>query len=201
MHQPFPTDRYVVRVRRLADLSQRDLAEVVGVPPSTIQRIETARGAVSVGMLVRVLDVAGLRLTVVDHKGLEVHPVAEDVIRDNAGRRFPAHLDVDPPDLVPPLRRLMPRYDRAPARGWYRQRPERDRLRTRQGVPEDHPTVTDIVTRDQELARERIARRRALAATLPTWDECECDTACWLGTTCEPECLCQCEPEQLLAPA
>jgi hypothetical protein len=24
--------------------------------------------------------------------------------------------------------------------------------------------------------------------------ECECETACWLGTACEVDCVCQCEP-------
>lgn len=193
MQHSFPTDRYVVRVRRLADLSQRDLAEVVSISASTIQRVETAQHDLGVGAFVGILGVAGLRLAVVDHSGQEVDPVPVDVIRDNAGRRFPAHLDVDPPDLVPPLRRLMPRYDRPPARGWYRQRPERDRLRSLTGEPMDHPTAEDLAIREAELVRERTRPR---AAGPSSWEdyECDCDTECWLGTTCEPDCPCQCEP-------
>lgn len=196
MKQPFPTDRYVVRVRRIADLSQRDLAEVLGMSASTIQRAETGQNDLSVGALVGILGVAGLRLAVVDHLGREVDPVPVDVVRDNAGRRFPAHLDVDPPDIVPPLRRLMPRYDRLPARGWYRQRTERDRLRALAGEPADHPTTEELATRDAELARERIRPRVVDPAS---WEEseCECDTGCWLGTVCEPDCPCQCEPGPL----
>lgn len=200
MEQEFAADRYIVRVRRLADLSQRGLADALGVSKSFVDRVESGSGNLGVTTFVRMLDLAHLRLAVVDRDGYEVEPVAEDVVRDNAGRRFPAHLDVDPPDLVPSLRRLMPRYDRPPARGWYRQRPERDRLRARVGDPGDHPTVSELALREVELARERAARRRAVR---PAWTlaECECDTACWVGTTCEADCPCQCEPEQLVEPA
>lgn len=191
--QPFPTDRYAVRIRRLADLSQRDLAHRVGISRSVIQRIESARGDVSVGAFVKMLAVVDLRLVVVDRDGHEVEPVSDELVRDNAGRRFPAHLDVDPPDVVPPLRRLMPRYDRPPARGWYRHRPERDRLRAVAGHPGDHPTLTELAVRDDErarLRREEAARRRPPVWTL---EDCECETECWLGTACVPDCPCQCE--------
>jgi HTH-type transcriptional regulator/antitoxin HipB len=193
MQHSFPTDLYVVRARRLADLSQRGLAELLDISASTIQRVETAQHDLGVGAFVGILGVAGLRLAVVDHLGREVDPIPVDVVRDNAGRRFPAHLDVDPPDLVPPLRRLMPRYDRPPARGWYRQRPERDRLRGVAGEPPDHPTVDQLSIREAELARDRVGPRVRDSSSWEN-DECDCDTECWLGTTCERDCPCQCEP-------
>lgn len=196
MPEDFAADRYVVRVRRHADLSQRDLAEVLGVSKSFVERVESARNDIAAKTLSRVLGVAGLRLAVLDGNGHEVEPVADDTVRDNAGRRFPAHLDVDPPDVVPPLRRLLPRYDRPPARGWYRLRPERDRLRRTRGMPADHPTIHELAGRSRQSARERLlaARSRWVSAEWPKWAECECDTACWLGTSCATECTCQCEP-------
>ncbi len=93
--------RYVVRVRRRADLSQRELAGVLGVSPATVARIETGRTLPSAALLARVLALAGLRLAVVDESGLEVPPVDGREVRDNAGRRFPGHLEVLPPTRSP----------------------------------------------------------------------------------------------------
>ncbi|MBB2985136.1 helix-turn-helix domain-containing protein [Terracoccus luteus] len=232
--------RMVMRVRRLADLSQRDLAARVGLSPSTIARIETGQGAVSVGLFGRLLAVAGLRLLVCaadedpgaereparqgagsrgsnpdadphwrpgskpgpgsgpgsePGRGERVWPVPADGVRDNGGRRFPAHLDVDPPDEVPALRRLMPRYDRPPAKGWYRHRPERDRRRAREGTPADHPTAAELRAR-QARRRENERRLRAmLAAAAPPAPECTCLDGCHEVAACLPRCPCQCEPD------
>ncbi len=186
--------RLVVRVRRMADLSQRDLAARLGTSPSTVARIETGSCSVSVGLLMRILQVGGLRLAAVGGDGVAVTPVAADVLRDNGGRRFPAHLDVDPPAAVPKLRRLMPRRDRPPAKGWYRQRPLRDDLRRVEGVPTDHPTHAEV--REVE-ARERDQRARLrllLARAAPAPPECTCPTSCLLDAGCRPACPCQCEP-------
>ncbi|MBB2986923.1 helix-turn-helix domain-containing protein [Terracoccus luteus] len=222
--------RMVMRVRRLADLSQRDLAARVGLSPSTIARIETGHGAVSVGLFGRLLAVAGLRLLVCSadedptperqpahhgagshrpgpgegpgsgsgsdpERGERVRPVPADGVRDNGGRRFPAHLDVDPPDEVPALRRLMPRYDRPPAKGWYRHRPERDRRRAREGTPADHPTAAELRAR-QARRRENERRLRAmLAAAAPPAPECTCLDGCHEVAACLTRCPCQCEPD------
>ncbi|RKT77605.1 HTH-type transcriptional regulator/antitoxin HipB [Terracoccus luteus] len=219
--------RMVMRVRRLADLSQRDLAARVGLSPSTIARIETGQGAVSVGLFGRLLAVAGLRLLVCaadedagagrepagqgagsrgpapgsgqdegpQSRGERVWPVPADGVRDNGGRRFPAHLDVDPPDEVPALRRLMPRYDRPPAKGWYRHRPERDRRRAREGTPADHPTAAELRAR-QARRRENERRLRAmLAAAAPLAPECTCLDGCHEVAACLTGCPCQCEPD------
>ncbi|HET8987237.1 MAG TPA: DNA (cytosine-5-)-methyltransferase, partial [Humibacillus sp.] len=160
MDDDFDVARLVVRVRRMADLSQRDLAAQLGMSPSTVARIETGGCSVSVGLLSRILGFAGLRLAAVGADGTPVAPVAVDALRDNAGRRFPAHLDVDPPDQVPQLRQLMPRRDRAPAKGWYRQRTQRDERRAEDGVPPDHPTLRDLRAAAE---RERAHRRRVRA--------------------------------------
>src|SRR4051812_42495796 len=86
--------RYVVRARRRADLSQRELAAAVGSSQSAIGRIERGSVQPTVGSLAAMLGLAGLKLVVVDARGHEVAPASADVVRDNQGRRFPAHLDV-----------------------------------------------------------------------------------------------------------
>lgn len=194
MDDAFDASRYVVRARRLADLSQRELAERLGLSRAAVGRLESARGRIAVDTLVRVLAIAGLRLAVLDSAGRQVDPVPRDVLRDNAHRRFPAHLDVAPPDEVPPLRALMPRYDRAPAKGWYRLRPERDRLRVEAAATTDHPTLRDLDERAQRSARERRRIVRLLRAAAPPVPSCTCPTRCWVGGGCVVTCSCQCEP-------
>ena len=121
-----PLDGYVARVRRIADLSQRELAKQVGVGQATVARWESG-GSMPVDALTRVLRLAGLRLQVVDEQGDVVPPFDAGAVRDNAGRRFPAHLDVVAPDRRPLNRGAGPRYDRAEPQGWYALRSTRDR--------------------------------------------------------------------------
>lgn len=91
---PFTVDGYVRRVRRQADLSQRELGRVAGVHPSTIGRIESGELVPSLAVFRRLLGVAGLRLVVVDADGRVVMPMETwDDTRDGAERRYPAHLD------------------------------------------------------------------------------------------------------------
>src|SRR6476620_5525816 len=122
------TGRFVMRVRWLADLSQRDLAERLRSSQSAVARLESGNAQVTVSAFVGVLRQAGLRLAVLDAEGREVAPVPADTVRDNQGRRFPAHLDVAPPDEVPWERWAFPRYDRPEAQGWYHLRDTRDDL-------------------------------------------------------------------------
>ena len=203
---------HVLRARRQADLSQRELAEAVGVSHSTIARIEAGHLDPSVDLFGRIIAIGGLRVAVVDDVGVEARPVPEDVVRDNAGRRFPAHLDVQPPDLVPPARWQFPRYDRKPPRAWYHRRAQRDVLRdgaSPAGVG-DHPTLDELEARRIFLreARRRAAararqRRRPDPASAPgvtagaagsNPHECQCDTPCWISRSCVENCACQCEP-------
>jgi transcriptional regulator with XRE-family HTH domain len=196
MDDDFDVARLVMRVRRMADLSQRDLAARLGMSPSTVARIETGGCSVSVGLLSRILWFAGLRLEAVGADGAAVSPVAVDTLRDNGGRRFPSHLDVDLPDQVPMLRQLMPRRDRPPAKGWYRQREHRDELRAQNGVPPDHPTVRDLRAAAE---RERAHRRRVralLAQAAPPAPTCTCSIDCLMTPGCPPGCRCQCEPRR-----
>jgi transcriptional regulator with XRE-family HTH domain len=84
----------VRRARRIADLSQRQMAKAAGVGASTIGGIENDTLTPSVQLLKRVLAVAGLYLVVVDGSGHVVQPMGDwDDTRDGADRRYPAHLD------------------------------------------------------------------------------------------------------------
>src|SRR6478736_1008416 len=89
---PKQVGRITARVRRLADLSQRELAAKVMLSPASVARVESGAGLPSLTTLCRIVEVAGLRLAVLDAQGNEALPVSEDAVRDNQGRRFPAHL-------------------------------------------------------------------------------------------------------------
>jgi transcriptional regulator with XRE-family HTH domain len=83
------------KVRRLADLSQRELARAARVSPSTVARIESGALAPSLDTLLRLLAVAKLVLVVTDEQGQVVQPMRLwDDTRDGAERHYPAHLDL-----------------------------------------------------------------------------------------------------------
>ncbi|HEU5008637.1 MAG TPA: helix-turn-helix transcriptional regulator [Jatrophihabitantaceae bacterium] len=82
------------RVRRTADLSQRELAKYADVSSSTIGDIEAGSATPSLAVLQRILNAANYQLVVVDASGRLVLPLQVwDEVADLAGRRFPAHLD------------------------------------------------------------------------------------------------------------
>lgn len=85
----------VRQVRRLADLSQRELAKKIGVSHSTISRLEAGRLVPSVATLLRILEAADLVLVVADAEGRVVEPLRIwDETRDGGEKAFPAHLDL-----------------------------------------------------------------------------------------------------------
>ncbi|MGH3346792.1 MAG: helix-turn-helix transcriptional regulator [Nocardioides sp.] len=115
----------VRRIRRILDVSQRELAEELGVAQATVARWETGIVSPDLETVVYLADLAGLRLALVDADGAPVEPMADHALRDRAGRRFPAHLDGRDLGLVP-IRFLH--------RGVYR-----DLFRRHLGTPPDHP--------------------------------------------------------------
>lgn len=186
----FDGGRYIVRARRLADLSQRELAEDLGLSRATIGRLESGASRVDTTTLSVILRRAGLRLAVVDRDGHEVRPVPSDVLRDNADRRFPGHLDVRPPQDAP-SDRVHPRRGVRQARGWFEQRPSREERRDHTGIPADHPTVSGL-REDRVAAYWRgVAAAEARRAAEPE-PQCSCFDACF-ERACLTECPCQCE--------
>jgi len=89
-----PVSGMVRRVRRTADMSQRELADATGLSAALIGAIETGDRTPSLRALQRILGAAGFHLEVVDRGGHVVLPleVWQDT-EDGAGRRYPAHLD------------------------------------------------------------------------------------------------------------
>jgi HTH-type transcriptional regulator/antitoxin HipB len=198
MSARFSADRYVVRARRIADLSQRELAERLGVARSVVGRMETGEVAPTAEMLSAVLALGGLRLVVVDANGVLVDPVPADVARDNAGRRYPAHLDVNPVEMAPADYGWRPRHERHAPKAWFQLRQERDRRRRNQKPTPDHPTVADLEAYRRMIFEEKAARMRAHAAARaaaePPLAPCWCELECEESGPCVPSCSCQCEP-------
>ncbi|MFF2494517.1 helix-turn-helix domain-containing protein [Agromyces sp. NPDC058064] len=186
----------VLRVRRAADLSQRELAAALGIGQSTIARLETGRSDPRVGELERVLAVAGMRLAVVDAANEPVAPVPFDELRDHGGRRSPAHLDARPPHDPPWLRLAEPRYDRPEPGVWFHHRRRRDERRSELGIgaEHDHPTAHELRSHHARSQAERLeqARRRGLRDSIRL-DDCVCIEACWHDGECAAECACACD--------
>jgi HTH-type transcriptional regulator/antitoxin HipB len=194
MDDAFDGAAYVRRVRRLADLSQRELAARTGLSSSAVGRIESGERRLDVGTLSRILDVAGLRLLVVDAQNRPVPPVPRDVLRDHAERHFPSHLDVAGPDDMPGHRGANPRKGKPPAKGWYTLRGRRLELRDRRGTQPDHPTAAGL--RRERLERLALGRAAVVEREGPHVEvECVCVDACF-EELCLPDCACQCEPDR-----
>ncbi len=84
-------------LRRVADLSQRQLAARAKVPRSAVSRIES--GAIQdprFRSLERLVVAAGGVVRIVDANGSPVDEIPHEHLRDMGDRRFPAHLDVRP---------------------------------------------------------------------------------------------------------
>jgi HTH-type transcriptional regulator/antitoxin HipB len=189
------------RIRRLADLSQKELADACGLSQSAVAQAENGRRGLPVAALARAAELAGLRLALLDTEGREVAGMDDAAVRDRAGRRFPAHLDTRYGDDG--WWYDVHRYGRE--RPWYtfdRARWARDRDRAARGTPDDHqlPQAGDApwdraaARRDAEHARrlERIERLRAAGLLRPPVEfECTCPPECDLLHT--EHCPCRCD--------
>ena len=92
---PFPVAGVLRRARRVADLSQRELAKKARLHHGVVARIEAGRSQPSVALLDRLLAVAGVMLVpVVIDTGDELGAMPAQTMRDAADRYFPSHLDV-----------------------------------------------------------------------------------------------------------
>lgn len=176
------------RIRRLADLSQRQLAERTGLSKSALAAAEAGTRDLPATHLARAAAVAGLRLTLQDADGCEVAGMSPEGARDAAYRRFPAHLDTVHSDDV------APRWDHSPGRlrPWFTfelDRARRDRRRMRRGTPHDHdvPQPGDAPweraaarRRDYWRGRAEKRRRRFEAGEMRPLQpfDCACPPAC-----------------------
>ncbi|WNV76114.1 helix-turn-helix transcriptional regulator [Geodermatophilus sp. DSM 44513] len=163
----------VRRIRRVADLSQRELAARVGVSKSAVAAVESGRSGMDARVLARAAELAGLRLALLDAEGREAAGMDADAVRDEGGRFYPAHLDTRHGDDR--WWYALGQHGRDPQDPWYtfdRRRDLRDAVRRVQGTPEDHqrPQPGDSPRERAEarldarwlaVARER--RRRFLA--------------------------------------
>ena len=125
------------RIRRIADLSQRELASAAGLSFSAVAHAEAGSRDLPAGALARAAAAAGFRLVLLDEAQTEVRAMTAEAVRDLGGRRFPAHLDTSYSDER--WWRYEHRYDRP--RPWFtfdRNRRARDAYRHASGTPEDH---------------------------------------------------------------
>jgi transcriptional regulator with XRE-family HTH domain len=198
------------RIRRTADLSQRELAAACGVSPSTLAKAEARRRDVSVDVLQRAAAVAGLRIALLDAAGEEVPAMAAGTVRDGAGRHFPAHLDTRHGDVG--WWHGPERYSREPPTYTFdRDRARRDGWRRAGGTPLDHrvPAPGDALAA-RAAARRRAAlqrqvdelerrRRSGEPAARDVPFDCSCPPRCdELDDRCgrpvhAPECACGCD--------
>jgi transcriptional regulator with XRE-family HTH domain len=146
------------RIRRRADMSQRQLADASGMAASVVAKVEAGTRDLPVRAFARLAAVAGFRVALLDASGIPVDPMTSGSVRDAGGRLFPAHLDTRHGDEDwwggphrPRLRQ--PRYTFDMDRG------RRDWLRSDRGMPDDHH-----VPRPGDSLEERAAERRRATA-------------------------------------
>ena len=187
----FDLGGYLRRIRRRADLSQRQLAAAVGISAAALARAETGTRDLPVAALVRAAARAGLRLALLDSTGAEVRPMSREAVLDLGGRRFPAHLDTSRTAAGSWLHEQ--RRDRPETAFTFRRdRAARDARRRRTGTPEDHhpqlPGDTPAGRRAARLEEERRRRqamreRRRDAGELRRLVDfvCECPRECAEG--------------------
>ena len=151
------------RIRRTADLSQRELAARIGISKSAVAAAESGRSGIDVRALARAAEVAGLRLALVDADGREVAGMDGDAVRDRAGRFYPAHLDTRYGDEEWWYTHQGHGHDRE--QPWYtfdRTRWIRDWHRARDGTPHDHQRPRPGDSPSARAQARRAAHRRAV---------------------------------------
>jgi hypothetical protein len=140
----YPVAAFLRTLRRIADFSQREMADRCGLPRQAIANMEVTPELAKVERFELAVRAAGLHLVIVDDEGTILVPDVEFGPRDRGGRRFPAHLDVrDAADgwwgsMWPMFIGLRPEYT------FDRDRRERDQLRGHLRV------VPDLAEEDQQ---------------------------------------------------
>jgi transcriptional regulator with XRE-family HTH domain len=206
---PFPLAGMLRRIRRVADSSQRELAERIGMSKTALAAAETGARDLPVSLLAGAAASVGGRLAVLDASGHELTPMDDTAVRDEGRRRFPAHLDTRHGDED--WWHGPHRYDRQqPTFTFDRNRTERD-WRRRAGTPDDHhrPQPGDSLAARAAMrqhmtwrrqAAERRARLAAAGPTGPDWGSgCTCPPGCEYDEEHNedlahaPACRCRCD--------
>jgi HTH-type transcriptional regulator/antitoxin HipB len=178
----------VRRIRRAADLSQREFAQHLGLSKSMVAAIETGDRGLDARSLARAAGLAGLRLALLDEHG-EVGGMASEAVRDLGGRRFPAHLDTRYADEG----WWHDAHHWTRPQAWYTfdlDRERRDGRRRRAGTPGDHqlPQPGDS-PRDRARTRWERAEQRRREELQRRFHAGELrDVGPDLVCTCPPEC-------------
>jgi len=158
----------VRRIRRRADMSQRQVAEACGVAATVVAKAEARTRDLPTLVVSRLAAVAGLRLALLDSAtGDEVQPMTDDAVRDAGDRHFPAHLDTRHGDDDWWGTEHRPR-TRQPRYTYDVDRRLRDRRR-REATPDDHhaPAPGDSLT--ERAAARRQERWRRVAEERERW--------------------------------
>ena len=188
----------VRRIRRAADLSQRELARALRLSNGAVAQAETGQRDLPATVLMRAAELAGLRLALVGDDGREVAGMAAGAVRDRQGRHFPAHLDTRHGDdgwWHDPHRfsRVPPTYT------FDRDRPARDARRAEQGVPDDHqaPRPGDSLEQRAQARRDAaVDRRRAADQAYAAEQRRLGFPGAWA-----PTCTCPADCDELLFPS
>lgn len=192
--------------------SQRDLAETLDVSHSQVSKWEMGERDMTVATLERLLGLVdgSVELRHGDGEPLEpMHTPGEELL-DRAGRRYPAHLDVQPcheqdpfdPQAGPHHRaigRRSDRWRRNPYPGWVK-RPWNGPVAA-DPRHSNHPTFDAVLAwRDDYFTERRERHQRLLARPdRPREDpedlsDCTCPDTCCGDVGCLEDCPCQCDP-------
>jgi transcriptional regulator with XRE-family HTH domain len=185
------------RARRNARLSQRAMAEAIGVGKSTIGQAERDGGSVTLPVLLAALAVGGIELVPMSGDD-EVPNMRPDELRDRRGRKLPAHQYAwvaSETECVPSWWRGSSTRN-APVR-WTRHYTWVDILH----LPLYHPGPDDLAIarrKDEDRRAFQQARlmalRHARAPVAFTVPDCTCSDECIArARACPPSCPCQCD--------
>lgn len=168
----------VRRIRRILDVSQRGLAEILEVSQSVVARWETGRTSPRVSVLQHLFGLAGLGARIErSETGEEVEPMRDDGARDRRGRRYPAHVDLSVKGWWFPRGaestadflwwRQISRRRRNPLIRFHSSPRRRYLHRLLNGQPVDHPADQQLVAEAVHLDELREQRRRRILEESP----------------------------------
>ncbi|HEX7187077.1 MAG TPA: chorismate-binding protein, partial [Actinomycetes bacterium] len=177
-----PVSSLVRGVRRAGDLSQRQLAKAAGISPKAVAEIESGKAAhPRYDTVVQLVRAAGADLVAVQSAGAMagrlIAPMPGGFV-DQAGRRYPAHLDLRPVERFGDWWGDWPLLSTRAQRIWHlapRRRPDHtfdlsrerrdERRRAAYGRASTMAPMPPLVTPDLESFRELAKDRRVIPVT------------------------------------